>query len=260
MYAELSKSRCRVIASLGQKKMRLRHGLFLIEGRKSVEDILFRYPEKFEVRYVAALPSWLDEFAGICRSKCSLTEENLFSVTPMAMREITSLSTPSDVVAVCALSSPEIPSMPLAPGLYIMLDGIQDPGNLGTIIRTAHWFGVHRVFCSPGTVDIFNPKALQSAMGSMAAVDVIYTDLAELSRLNPDIPLAGLMLDGKDLFRTELPQTAFILMGNEGNGVSETMQEKLDVRLTIPPFDPSNHSESLNVAVATAITLAQFRK
>ena len=136
---------------------------------------------------------------------------------------------------------------------------IQDPGNLGTIMRTAHWFGIDRIYASRDTVDIFNPKTVQSTMGSLGRVEIVYCDLGELMDKNPDMPVYGTLLDGKNIYKATLGEHGFIIMGNEGKGISESLRKRITSPLLIPPYDYSNHSESLNVAIATAVTLSQFR-
>ncbi len=262
---ELSKTRIGVLATLGRRKMRNKHGLFLVEGAKSVRDIADS--EKFaeKINYLVATPESMDSALEIAEriAKRNTGHPEVFVASQDDMKKISSLSTAPDLLAVCYLperkSQEEILSSPLSPGLYLLLDDIQDPGNLGTIIRTAHWFGIKHIYASPSTVDIFNPKTIQSSMGSLGSVEVDYIELGELMNANPGIPVVGLLLDGENIFRTDLPASAFIVMGNEGNGISHLLREKITLPLTIPPFDPQDHSESLNVAIATAITLAQFR-
>ena len=250
------------MASLSQRKMRRKHGLFIIEGRKSVEDILFSYPGRFHIEYIAATPEWLSECGVRAIAMVKAGEEAIYEASAADLRGVSSLSTPPDVMAVCALPEQTIEDdiALSADELYLMLDGVQDPGNLGTIVRTAHWFGIKRIFASRTTADIYNPKAIQSSMGSLAAVRVSYVDLPAIVRANPDIPVAGLQLEGRDIFRSVLPKGAFIVMGNEGNGLSAEMRSLITLPLTIPPYDASEHAESLNVAIATGITLAEFRK
>lgn len=262
----LSKTRMSVLSRLGNRKMRLKHNLFLIEGVKSVRDIASS--DKF-AKYVVSFiitPERTDEATELSKKFISkgLPSPEILTADPADMRKISSLSSAPDMIAVCRLperrTPEELTGSRLPDGLYLMLDGIQDPGNLGTIIRTAHWFGVKRIFASPSTADIFNPKTIQASMGSLASVEIDYVDLDSIIVENPHIPVVGLLLDGSDIFSTRLPSSAFILMGNEGNGISNELRERITLPLTIPPYDTSDHSESLNVAIATAITLAEFRK
>lgn len=255
----LSKSRRSVVASLGKKKMRLKHTLFAIEGDKSVSDILFAYPNKFEVNTVIALSEWIDtNYNELIR--IGLDQTKIVEATTEDLVKMSSLSTPPEVIAVCRLPEAESITGQVTPDLYLMLDGIQDPGNMGTIVRTAHWFGIKKIFASHTTVDLYNPKCIQASMGSMAAVNVIYTDLKDVIQSNPSIPAFGLLLEGENIYSAPLPSSGFIIMGNEGSGLSPEIRQLISKPLTIPPYNPSEHAESLNVAMATGITLAMFRK
>lgn len=251
---DISKAKISLTASLANRKFRRKEGLFVAEGKKCVNDTL----GKFTLEYLAALPDWLEENQETTAS----LEGKVYEASENDMKKMTSFMTPPEVLAVYRLpeqrDTEEVIATPLPEGLYLLLDSIQDPGNLGTIIRTAHWFGFTHIFASPMTADIFNPKTVQATMGSIAAVKVDYVDLSMLLERNPGMPVIGLQLTGRDIFRTELPDHGFIVMGNEGNGLSPSMKEQLTLGLTIPPADASSHPESLNVAVATAITLAEF--
>lgn len=265
MEEKLSKSRRQLLSRLNTKKMRGKTGLLLVEGRKSIMDLLGMCDSDtaWLPEYILTTSESLESIRGYMKMK-GVEEIPFYLASQSDMREISSLSTPPDVIAVCRLperrTESEILASTISPDLYIMLDGIQDPGNLGTIIRTAHWFGIRRIFASYDTVDLYNPKVVQSTMGSLAKVSVDYVDLEKLSDANPDIPLIGLLLEGKNIYKACLPSNAFIVMGNEGNGLSDALRKRLSMALTIPPYDPSNHSESLNVAIATAITLSEFRR
>ena len=140
-----------------------------------------------------------------------------------------------------------------------LLDGVQDPGNLGTIIRTADWFGIDTIFASSTTVDVFNPKTVQSTMGSLSRVNVFYTDLTALLASHRDMPSYGTFLNGKDTYKYKTENRGFLIMGNEGNGISDEVRKLVAHPLFIPPYNPDAHGESLNVAIATAIALSNFR-
>lgn len=247
---ELSKARQSIYSQLSKRKMRDRHNLFVVEGRKSVEDTI----GVFKAEAVITID-------------CDLVPESwgcsgiLQEVSRPVMEKISSLSTAPDVIAVYRIPEgfyDNVPD-PCEGKLHLLLDGIQDPGNLGTIMRTAHWFGIDRIYASRDTVDIFNPKTIQSTMGSLGRVEIIYCDLAELVEKNPDMPVYGTLLDGENIYKATLGEHGFIIMGNEGKGISESLRKRITSPLLIPPYDYSNHSESLNVAIATAVTLSQFR-
>ncbi|MDE7438454.1 MAG: RNA methyltransferase [Muribaculaceae bacterium] len=246
---ELSKSKESLYSQLGRKKMRDKHSLFMAEGRKSVADTIGYFePEAIIAVKGADIPdSWL-------------SADCFFDVTPERMAKISTLSTPPEVLAVYRIlnSNGKIPP-PKADELYLLLDEVQDPGNLGTIIRTAHWFGIKRIYCSQTTADLYNPKTVQSTMGSLGRVDVIYCDLKELIEANPEMPVYGTLLNGENIYKAPLGNHGFIIMGNEGRGISEALRRKVTSPLLIPPYDAKDHSESLNVAIATAVTLSQFR-
>lgn len=260
---ELSKTKLATYSSLSSKKMRLRHGLFAVEGTKAVVDTLDYYqPEAIVVRKgvdigeVLNFPDIREKFAG-----------KIFEAGDQAMSKLSSLSTSPDVIAIFRLpdnalemsGSGQEAGMKLRDELYILLDGVQDPGNLGTIIRTAHWFGVKRIFASADTADLFNPKVIQATMGSLPHVEVSYCDLKKLISDNPSFPVYGLLLDGENIYDAALSQKGFIIMGNEGKGIRQELREMVTSPLLIPPYDASCHGESLNVAIATAVTLSIFR-
>ncbi len=243
----------------------------MVEGRKSVMDLLQMNSERItEMNYSSLLPEYIvaiqEEVEALKMVLKDISHGSIpvYEASLSDMKEISSMSAPPGIIAVCRLpeSQPEseILSSPLPQDLYLMLDGIQDPGNLGTIVRTAHWFGIRRIFASKDTVDLYNPKVVQSTMGSLAKVRVDYVDLEKLAEANSELPLIGLLLEGKNIYETPLPSDGFIVMGNEGNGISETLRNRISLPLTIPPYNPHDHSESLNVAIATAITLSEFRR
>jgi TrmH family RNA methyltransferase len=141
------------------------------------------------------------------------------------------------------------------------LDGIQDPGNLGTIIRIADWFGIDTIYCSEDTADAYNPKVVQATMGSIARVKIVYTNLLTLfDSLPPSYPVYGTLLDGDDIYQQPLSHEGIIVMGNEGNGISEAIRQRVNRRLLIPCFREGDTAESLNVAIATAITCSEFKR
>lgn len=245
---ELSKNKLNIYSSLGNSKMRKKYALFTVEGEKSVKDTLNSFDIEAIIYLEGKLPDFIDN---------TLPS---YEVSDSVMRKISNLNTYSNIIAVFKYPHVEkrIPSQ-LNTGLFIVLDGVQDPGNLGTIIRTCHWFGIDTVFASKDTVDIFNPKTVQSTMGSISKVDIIYCNLSDLFKNNPEMPVYGLLLDGKNIFTRKLHDKGFILMGNEGKGISNDLRKYITDPLFIPP-GKEDHSESLNVSVATGITLAMFKR
>lgn len=246
---ELSKAKISLYSRLSNRKVRDEHRLFMAEGRKCVHDLL---PFFEVVDMICVNGSRPDiDLPATCP---------VYSVAPNVMKKLSSLSTPSEITAVFRIPSSFRTVLPEpAEGLNLLLDGLQDPGNLGTLIRTAHWFGVKRIYASNDTVDLFNPKTVQATMGSLGHVDVVYCDLISLISANPGMPVYGTLLDGEDIYKATLGGRGFIIMGNEGKGISLPLRPLITDPLLIPPFDPGDHSESLNVAIATAVTLSQFR-
>ncbi len=238
----ITSAEIKLVKSLSQKKFRDLHGLFVAEGEKLVAEALH---SRFKVRDVYRV------------------EE----IGEAAMARITGLSSPSPVL--CTVERPQdlqSGEMP-ANGLFLALDGIRDPGNLGTILRIADWFGIDAVYASPDTVDVFNPKVVQATMGAIFRVQFHYTDIPALCRKAREAGGAvyGTFLDGENLYKKSLSngveRPSVIVIGNEANGISAATAACVTERLFIPPFPPDiPGSESLNAAVATAVTVAEFRR
>lgn len=222
------------IRSLREKKFRDELSLFVVEGEKLVREAL---TSGFEVVQV-----WRTDEIG-----------------EAAMSRISMLSTPSPVLAV--VRKPADGSPVISEGLYLALDSVRDPGNMGTIIRLAEWFGVSTVFVSADCVEIWNPKVIQASMGSIFRVKVVTADIPGVCRMFKEKgkKVYGTFLDGTDMYGMELDRNALIVMGNESNGVSSEVAAEVSGRLFIPSYGNSR-AESLNVAVATAVTLAEFRR
>ena len=255
----LSKNTIKLIRQLEQKKHRLRTGLFVAEGPKVVGDLLLA---GMEPEYLMATDMWMPPVGHE-----HTTAPGVFTlVSDEELQKLSFLQHPQQVLAVLHIPSaalaqeyslPREADSPTLPRLVLALDGVQDPGNLGTIIRLADWFGISLVVCSPDTADAWSPKVVQATMGSIARVKLVYTDLKEYLNSSP-LPVCGTLLDGDDIYSTELPREAIIVMGNEGNGISTEIRQLVSKPLLIPRFQPG--AESLNVAIATAITCAEFRR
>lgn len=251
MTEQISKAKISLVASLAQRKMRRRHSLFVAEGAKCVADTL----GYFRLRFAVATPSAIE--SGLADD---IPSDFLFSASPEVMSKMSSLSTAPDVMAIYELPSDAEAPAPEKDRISLVLDGVQDPGNLGTIVRAAHWFGIKRIYCSPDTVDLFNPKTLMATMGSIGHLEIFYCDIISLLRdVSGKIPIYGTLLSGEDIYSAPLSSGGLIVMGNEGKGMSEEAKQYISSALTIPPGDPSDHAESLNVGVATAVVLSQFR-
>ena len=234
----LSKNKIKWIRSLRQKKTRNAEGLFIVEGEKMVTEIINSSPDI--VRCVISTGGHVD-FKG-----------EIYQTTDKEMLQISGLQTPNKLLAVV-----EIPDFKTVEADFILvLDGIQDPGNMGTILRTADWFGIKEIVCSKSTVDIFNPKVVQSSMGSIFRVPVKYVDLKEYLKAT-ELPIYGALLEGDNIYKQTLKKKGVLVMGNEGNGISNSIQELIDSPIHIPRF---GSSESLNVAIATGIILSEFSR
>lgn len=235
----ISKNQIKFVHQLEQKKYRKKEGLFVAEGPKVVGDLL---RAGFNAQEIYATKEWNNN--GMHAQE----------VTDEELRKVSFLQHPQQVLALF-----EIPSAKLSSdsALSLALDDVQDPGNLGTIIRIADWFGISTIYCSENTVDAWSPKVVQATMGSIARVNIVYTDLKELIQ-NATVPVYGTLLDGQNIYTQELSQDGIIVMGNEGNGISQAIRPLINRKLLIPQFHEG--PESLNVAIATAITCSEFRR
>lgn len=248
--SSLSKNKIKYIRSLEQKKIRKEEKVFLAEGPKLVGDLLGH----FHCRFLAATSSWLSEHA-------SVPADEVAEVTPDELSRASLLKTPQQVLAVFEQPEYTLDTAVFQNSLCLALDDVQDPGNLGTIIRLADWFGIEHILCSPNTVDVYNPKTVQATMGGIARVKVHYAPLPALIRSLGEVPVYGTFLDGKNMYEQPLSHNGLIVMGNEGNGISKEVERLINRKLYIPNY-PQNRetSESLNVAIATAVVCAEFRR
>ena len=250
----ISKAKIKFIHSLELKKNRTAEGLFVAEGPKVVRELMrVALP-----RLVVACEAWL-------RENHPPAETEVLCVSDEELQKASLLKTPQQVIGVFPKFSTEEKNLkPIeTEDLTLMLDGVQDPGNLGTIVRIADWFGIRRIICSLDTVDVYNPKVVQSTMGSIARVRVEYGDLnVLLNALPANCPIYGTMLDGEDLFaHPSLVPHGVVVMGNEGRGLSLPIRKRIKQTLLIPSFPKGvETAESLNVAVATAIVCAELRR
>lgn len=251
----ISKNSIKLIKSLAFKKIRVKENLFLVEGDKNVSEVL---ESKFNVEKLFATSTFLLD------NKSKLKKTNrVAEVTRDDINHASLLKNPQNSIALCTLPvSNELSEKPDA-NLWVYLDEIQDPGNLGAIIRICDWFGIENLFCSPGTADLFNPKVIQASMGSFCRVEVCYTRFDPIAQLaaKSGIPIFGAFLDGENIYEQKLPQKALLVMGNEGNGISLEIEAKIEQKIKIPEFNQNPKSaESLNVSVATAIICSEFKR
>ncbi|MDR1371562.1 MAG: RNA methyltransferase [Dysgonamonadaceae bacterium] len=247
----LGKNKIKFIRSLEMKKFRSESGCFLAEGNKLVSDIL----PYFDCELLVARTSWI-------AAQGNINSRELIEAEGSDIKRASLLKTPQDVLAVFRLPSYNIEMKSLQDELSLVIDGVQTPGNLGTIVRIADWFGIRTVVCSPDSADVFSPKTVQATMGAIARVKVIYTDLPEfLDSFSNTVPVYGAFLEGKNIYREELTSNGLIVIGNEGNGIRDEVAKRITNRLHIPSFPPDNETgESLNVAAATAIICAEYRR
>jgi TrmH family RNA methyltransferase len=237
----LSKNHLKLITSLSQKKYRHKYKLFVVEGVKVVQEFLNSSYELEILFSTESSFSYLDSF---------------IEVSEQELKKISSLKTPNKVIALFKIpveknSSPS--------GLIVALDAINDPGNLGTIIRLCDWFGIDQLLCSKETVDCYNTKVVQSSMGSLTRVAISYIDLKEYLT-SVSIPVFIADMDGDNIYEMKPPTSAVLVMGNEANGISNYIKEIVSTKITIPRYGNSQLTESLNVATATAILLSEFRR
>ena len=235
----LTNNDTKLINSLVKKKFRQKYNKFVVEGVKNIKEVLN------SSIYVEKIYSIDDTFNDFPSKNILIAEREL--------KKISQLVTPNTALAVC-----EIPQEKNIQknGFIIALDDIRDPGNLGTIIRMADWFGIQQIVCSKETVDSYNPKVIQSTMGSFIRVQINYTDLEEFFETYSH-PILGTFMDGENLYKTSLPENAVLLMGNEANGISEKLESFVTQRLSIPRMGKLQQTESLNVAMATSVILGE---
>ena len=255
----ISKNKIKYIRSLELKKNRNKEGVFVAEGHKVVDDLLAIQPAQL----IITTAEWL-------KGKQLGSNTEIIEVTDEELRKVSFLQHPQQVLAVFKQEHPnkEVSTDNFGFSaidtneLNLALDGVQDPGNLGTIIRIADWFGITHIYCSQDTADVYNPKVVQATMGSIARVKVEYGDLLGLvDSLTADVPVYGTLLDGENIYQQPLENRGIIVMGNEGKGISPALAKKVNHRLLIPNFPEGRATaDSLNVAIATAITCAEFRR
>lgn len=247
----ISKNKIKYIHSLELKKNRTQEKCFVAEGPKVVGDLI---AAGLQPVIIIATDEW----------NVKTQAREVVNVTDDELRKVSFLQHPQKVMAV--FPQPEEASLPsaewLSKNLCIALDGVQDPGNLGTIIRLADWFGIDTIICSRETADAYAPKVVQATMGSIARVKVLYTSLKEfIGALPHSIPVYGTLLDGDSIYEADIKPHGIIVMGNEGNGITPEIRQMVSHKLLIPSYPPDRETaESLNVAIATAIVCNEFRK
>lgn len=246
----ISRNQLKHLRSLHQKKYRKRYSEFIVEGDKAIRELL---SDSAPLSTIYAKAGWIEENKDRIEAEaCSLVE-----VSEVEMKKISALSTPSDVLGVCAFKEPTDPPKKLSTGLYLVLEDIRDPGNLGTIIRTADWFDIAGIILSETTVDPFNPKTVQSSMGSILRVSLYRCDLSAYLKGQTEFPILATSLKGKNLYEAPIPDSGLYIIGNESKGISEELEALAGQLLRIPKY---GKAESLNAAVATAMLCAELKR
>lgn len=252
----LSSANIKLINSLAQKKYRDRHKLYIIEGDKLVSEFL---AGNRTVKLLLARSEWLEKTDDSLLSAA----ENIIAVSENELRKVSGLKTPHNTLALIGIED-TVPGISALSGkLSIALDNIRDPGNLGTIIRIAAWFGIENIICSRGTVDVYNPKTIQATMGALIHVNVSYSDLPAFIRSLSEYGTAvyATTLDGEPVYNIKKPADGLLLFGNESRGLSETLMPWVTKKITIPPcIKPVPGIDSLNVAMTAAIVCNEFRR
>ncbi|WP_299669634.1 RNA methyltransferase [uncultured Polaribacter sp.] len=239
----ISKNQLKLITSLSQKKYRQQHNLFIAEGIKVVNELL-------NAAFEAETLFCTDDF------ETRISEDKITRISKIELKKISTLKSPNQVLGLFQI--PEQKTVKNS-GLIVALDTINDPGNLGTIIRLCDWFGVAQLICSKDTVDCYNQKVVQASMGSLTRISIHYTDLENyLNETN--LPTFIADMDGENVYQTNLPKEGILIMGNEANGVSEEIINLATHQISIPRFGDVQETESLNVATATAILLSEFSR
>jgi TrmH family RNA methyltransferase len=239
----ISKNQLKLITSLSQKKYRQKHRLFIAEGIKVVNELL---NSSFEVEILFCANDF----------KTTICGDKITRISEVELKKISTLKSPNKVLGIFKIPEEKLLENS---GLIIALDAINDPGNLGTIIRLCDWFGISQLICSKDTVDCYNQKVVQASMGSLTRISIHYIDLEDyLSATN--LPTFIADMDGENVYKTVLPKEGILILGNEANGVSKEVKKQIQGKISIPRFGKTQETESLNVATATAILLSEFKR
>ncbi len=246
----ISKNKIKQITSLQNKKFRQKYNKFIIEGYKTVLDII---DSNYHVSEIYT--------SNIEKYKLLITKPNikLIEISEEEMKKVSFFKTASDILAIVDFKD-NTDFAAYNKGITLCLADIQDPGNLGTIIRSANWFGIENIVCSENTVDLHNPKTLQATMGAFANINIIYTDLEDFL-FNTELKIYGTFLDGENIYESNLAENCIVIMGNEGKGIPDNIAELVNNKITIPNFAGDKlKAESLNVSTSTAIILSEFKR
>jgi len=250
----ISKKRVKFITSLQKKKVRDEEKLFIIEGDKLVREFI---ASKVPIQTIVAKPEFLSSISGDILN----TIPEIEVVSYEELKQISTLKTPHNALAIIPIQDKELHIKEVFRELVVALDFVQDPGNMGTIIRAAAWFGIKNIICSPDSVDVYNPKVIQASMGAILNVNIFYSDLKELlsTATGEEIPVFGTLLEGESVYNHKLDTKGIILLGNESKGISTELIPYITEKIMIPKFSSAKHGiDSLNVGMAAAIVFSEF--
>lgn len=252
LYFMISKSHIKLINALRLKKYRKKNALFVVEGPKMLQELL---QTNLQIEKIFALPDWLQKNQHLLNAH----QHKLVAISAKELSKIAHLTTPNQVLAIVDIPRNDIDEQVLIQNYHLALDNIRDPGNLGTIIRMADWFGIPYIFCTPSCVDAYNPKVVQASMGSIYRIKLIYTDLGKLFGQYPQIPVFGALLKGKNVFETDFfnYKNGFLLIGSESHGIQENLMSYIHQPITILRY---GQAESLNAAMAAGIICAAVKR
>jgi len=242
-----TKNQAKLIKSLDEKKNRVELGMFLVEGEKSVSELL---DSDFEIELLLTTTAFFEKYGEKIREKSKSYE----IVNQFELEKVGTFETNDSAIAIVKQKTNNEPK--ISSGIILALDEIKDPGNLGTIIRIADWYGIKNIIASKNTVDFYNPKVITATKGSFTRVDIFYTDLNEFIP-KTNLPVFGAFLDGENIHETKFPSNGILIMGNESNGIKKDIEKLITKKITIPSY---GKTESLNVAIATAIILDNWVK
>ena len=246
----ISKNQLKLIHSLEQKKQRKKTGLFLVQGEKNVTEL---FNSDFTIKHIFATATYINKNSGLLRDKGVI--DIILEATDEELKKAGTLVSNNSVLAIVECKTAELPVI-RGNELILVLDQVGDPGNFGTIIRVADWYGIQHIVCSADCADFYNPKVIAASMGSFARVNVSHTDLTEYLNVQTK-PIYGAFLEGQDIHQAALAKSGFIVMGSESHGISLSVENLITDKITIPSF---GQAESLNVAMATGIILDNFKR
>ncbi|MDO5760139.1 MAG: RNA methyltransferase [Bacteroidota bacterium] len=250
----ISKTLLKKIASYKQKKYRDLDKVFVVEGEKMVKEAIL---SSFEIVCICAIKDWIEN------NKDLLEQIEYYEVSYSELERISNLTTPNSVLAILSQKEMRMPDIKnISNNLSLMLDNVSNPGNFGTIVRLCSWFGIKNIICSETTTDCYNPKVVQASMGAIFHTDIHYCNILDLlDSLPKDLPIyATVLREGKNIYMENLAQKGIIVLGNESFGVSKEVLQRVTHKITIPSFAENKQVESLNVSMATAIILSEFRR